>query len=284
MPPRASWTGHLKCSLVSFPVRLYNAVSSSSRISLNQLHRETHRRLKQQMIEPELGPVDRTDIVKGYEFEKDRYVILDEADLEKVKLETNKVIDLVQFIDAGEVDQRYLDNPYYVAPDGPVAEDAFRLVREAMREAKKTGIGRIVLSNREYVAALDVYGTGFLMTTLRYAHEVRGADAYFEDIRNGQVDKQQLKLAKDLIEGMSAKFDPAQFTDRYQDALMEVIKAKIEGTEPVVAHEEEVGKIINLMEALKKSVEAAGGQKKPPAKSIKKAEKKPAAKKAKRAS
>src|SRR5262245_42957900 len=133
MPPRASWTGHLRCSLVSLPVRLYNAVSSSNRISFNQLHSKTHRRLKQQLVEPELGPVDRSDIVKGYEYEKEKYVIIDDVDLEKVRLETTRIIELLQFIDEDELSLLYLDNPYYVAPDGPVAEEAFRTIREAMR-------------------------------------------------------------------------------------------------------------------------------------------------------
>jgi len=277
MPPRATWNGHLKCSLVSLPIRVYNATSSSTRISFNQLHRKTHRRLKQQMVEPELGPVDRTDIVKGYEYDKDKYVLIADSDLEKVKLETTKVLDILQFIDAQELDPLYLDSPYYVAPDGPVAEEAFRIIREAMREKNRIGIGRVVMSGREHIAALRVLDQGFVMTTLRYASEVRSHTAYFEDIRNGDVNKAQRALAEQLIDGMTTPFDPAQFTDRYQDALMEVIKAKIEGTEPVVTQEVEVGKVINLMEALKQSL--AASPKKPPAKSIKTEEKKAAKKK-----
>jgi len=272
MPPRASWTGHLKCSLVSLPVRLYNATSTSSRISFNQLHAKTHRRLKQQLVEPELGPVDRTDIVKGYEYEKDKYVIIDDADLEKVRLETTRVIELLQFIDDKELDPLYLDNPYYVAPDGPVAEDAFRIIREAMQNKRRIGIGRVVMSGREHIVAMRVQERGFVLTTLRYASEVRSSAGYFEDIRNGEVNKPQLQLAEQLVDGMSAPFDPSQFNDRYQDALMEIIKAKIEGAEPIVTQEVEVGKVINLMEALKQSIAAA--PKKPPAKSLKKGDKK----------
>jgi DNA end-binding protein Ku len=258
--------------LVSLPVRLYNAVSSSNKVSFNQLHSKTHRRLKQQMVEPELGPVDRTDIVKGYEYEKERYVIIDDADLEKVRLETTRVVELMQFIDASELDPMYLDNPYYVAPDGPVAEDAFRVIREAMKAKHRIGIGRVVMNGREHIVAMRVQDKGFVLTTLRYAAEVRGADTYFEDIRNGEVNKAQLQLAEQLIEGMTSEFDPSHFNDRYQDALMEVIKAKIDGAEPVVAQEVEVGKVINLMDALKQSIAAA--PKKPPAKSIAKEEKK----------
>ena len=272
MPPRASWTGHLRCSLVSLPVRLYNATSSSSRISFNQLHCKTHRRLKQQLVEPELGPVDRTDIVKGYEYEKERYVMIDDADLEKVRLETTRIIELLQFIGAEELDPLYLDNPYYVAPDGPVAEDAFRVIREAMRSKNRVGIGRVVMAGREHIVSMRVQDRGFVLTTLRYASEVRSASGYFEDIRNGDVNKAQLDLAEQLIDGMTAPFDASQFNDRYQDALMEIIKAKIDGAEPIVAEEVEVGQVINLMDALKQSIAAA--PKKPPAKSLKKEEKK----------
>lgn len=278
MPPRASWTGHIKCSLVSFPVRIYNAITASSRISFNQLSRKTNNRLRQQMVDPEEGePVDRADIVKGYEYEKDHYVIIDDSDLEKIRLETARVIDLQQFVHAEELDPLYLENPYYVAPDGPVAEEAFRVFREAMKAKKQVGIGRLVLSGREQIVAMGVKDKGFVLTTLRYAAEVRSSTAYFEDIRNGEVSKPNLKLAEQLIASLTRPFDPAKFTDRYQDALMEVIKAKIEGTEPVVAQEVEMGTVINLMEALKQSVAAA--PKKPPAKSIKKTPKKATKKK-----
>jgi DNA end-binding protein Ku len=236
------------------------------------LHVKTHRRLKQQMVEPELGPVDRTDIVKGYEYEKEKYVIIDDADLEKVRLETTRVIELLQFIEAEELDPLYLDNPYYLAPDGPVAEDAFRIIREAMHSKNRVGIGRVVMSGREHIVALRVQDRGFVLTTLRYASEVRASAGFFEEIRNGEVNKAQLQLAEQLIDGMTSAFDASQFNDRYQDALMEIIKAKIEGSEPVVAQEVEVGKVINLMEALKQSIAAA--PKKPPAKSLKKEEKK----------
>jgi len=268
MPPRASWTGHLRLSLVSFPIRLYNATTTSSRVSFNQLHKDCNQRLKQQMICPQHGPVERSDIVKGYEYEKDRYVLMDEADLTRVKIETNKVIEVTQFIDAGELDAVYLDSPYYMAPDGPVAEEAFRVIREALRKSRKIGIARIVLASREYVCALRVQEKGFVLTTLRYPGEVRQAEPYFEDIKNGDLGKEQLALAEQLIDGLAAPFDASKFNDRYQDALLEIIKAKIAGTEPVVVQEAEVGKVINLMEALKASVSQAVG-KKPPAKSVK---------------
>ena len=276
MPPRASWTGHLRLSLVSLPVRLYNATTTSGRVSLNQLHKDCNRRLRQQMVCPEHGEVDRADIVKGYEFEKDRYVVVEETDLAKVRLETNKVIELVQFVNADELDRMYLDAPYYVAPDGAVAEEAFHVIREAMRMAKKVGIARVVMANRERVCSLEAGDKGFVLTTMRYAAEVRGPAAYFDELKIGTIGKDQLKVAQQLIEGISEPFDPSQFNDRYEDGMLAMIKAKIEGTEPVVSQEPEVGQIINLMEALKQSV--ATIKKKPAAPSIKAAAKKPAKK------
>ena len=276
MPPRATWKGHLKISLVSFPVRLYNAVSGATRISMNQLHKDCHRRLRQQMVCPEHGAVERDEIVRGYEYDKGKYVVVDDADLEKVRLETTKTIELEQFVDETELDPLFLDSPYYMAPDGPVAEEAFRVVREATKAAGKVGIGRVVMSGREHIVALKVLDRGFVLTTLRYADEVRGATPYFEEIKNGEVDRKQVELARQIIDSHAAEFDPAQFKDRYQDALLELVKAKIAGAEPVVAPEEQVGKVINLMEALKASVEQLE-KKKPPARSVKE----PAARQAK---
>ncbi|MFO0840505.1 MAG: Ku protein [Phycisphaerae bacterium] len=270
MPPRASWKGQLKISLVAFPICLYNATSSSSRIGLNQLHKGCNRRLKQQMTCPEHGPVERDDIAKGYEFEKDKYVIIDEADLDKIKLETNRTVEILQFVDAGEIAPIYLDSPYYVAPDGPVAEESFRVIREAIRRGGKVGIGRVVMSGREHAVVLQAEGKGFLLNTLRTADEVRAADPYMEGIRDGEIAADQLALAQQLIQAKSAAFDPSQFRDRYQDALLAIIKAKVEGNQPIVTQEAEVGQVINLMEALKQSLAASAPTpaKKPAAASV----------------
>lgn len=271
MAPRATWKGHIKLSLVSFPVKLFNAVSSASRIALNQLHKDCNHRLKQQMVCPEHGAVERDEIVKGYEFEKGKYVVVDESDLEKVKLDAQKTIELTHFIDSADLDPLFLDSPYYVAPDSPMGEEAFRVVREAMRNGDKVAIGRVVMSGREHAVALQVLEQGFLLSTLRSASEVRGAQPYFEDIRQVDVSKDQLALATQLIESHAGEFTPSDITDRYQDALMAVIKAKLAGAEPAIVQQEEVGQVINLMDALKQSVvaSAAAAQKKPPAKSIK---------------
>ena len=274
MAPRASWTGFLRLSLVTIPVRLYNAVSSTNRVSLNQLHKNCNLRLRQQMVCPEHGAVGKNEIVKGYQFEKDKYVVIDNADLQKIKLETTKTIELIQFVDANELDLVYLNTPYYVTPEGPVAEESFRIVREAMREANKVGIGQVVMLNREQVIALRVQENGFTLNTLHYAEEVRNAQTYFGEIKNGSVDKSQLSLARQLVNNLTLPFDPGKFVDHYQNALLEIVKAKIEGSEPVLVQKAEHGKVINLMDALKQSLARSEGtgtevRKKPAAASVK---------------
>ena len=269
----------MKLSLVSIPVRLYNVINSSSRISLNQLHKGCGQRVRQQLVCALHGKIEREDIAKGYEYEKDKYVVLDEDDLEKVKLETNKVIELVQFVDADEINPLYLDAPYYMAPDGGIADEAFRIIRDAMRKTNKVAIGRVVMVNREQIVALRVHEKGFTLTTLHYANEVRSAEPYFEEIVDKEINKDQLALATQLIETNAATFDGAQFKDRYQDSLMEVVKAKIQGTAPVVVQQAEAGKVIDLMAALQQSVAQAKTQKaakKPPAASVKAAPQKKA--------
>jgi DNA end-binding protein Ku len=282
MALRANWTGHLKLSLVSIPVRLYTAISSSNKISFNQLHKGCNQRLRQQLVCPQHGKVEREDIAKGYEYEKDKYVVLEEADLERVELETTKTIELVQFVDEAQIDPIYFNSSHYVAPDGPVAEEAFRIMREALKKLNKVAIGRVVMHGRENIVALRVKDKGFVLTMLHYASDVRGAEPYFTEIKDAQVSKDQLGLAIQLIESTSADFDPAQFTDRYQDSLMQVIRAKIQGSAPVVVQQQQAGKVINLMDALQASiaqVKSQKGAKKPAASSVKAAP--PAQKKAK---
>ncbi len=282
MPPRANWKGHLKLSLVAIPVRVFNATSGADRISLNQLHKGCNSRLRQQMVCPIHGNVGRDDIVKGYEYEKDRYVIIDSDEIEKIQVATTRAIEITQFVDAGELDPMFLDAPYYVAPDGPVAEEAFRVVREAIQKSGLVGIGRYVIGGREHQVAIQVKDRGLLMTTLRAASEVRNASPYFEEIRDGEVDKGQLKLATDLIRNMSGSLDTTEITDRYQSALLGVVKAKISGTAPSIVDAVEVDRTFNFMDALKLSIEgapskaAAAGKKskKPPAKSVEAAAKK----------
>lgn len=272
MALRANWTGHLKLSLVSIPIRLYNAISSSNKVSFNQLHKGCNQRLRQQLICPQHGKVEREDIAKGYEYEKDRYVVLDEADLDKVELETTKTIELVQFVDGAQIDPIYFNSSHYVAPDGPVAEEAFRIFREALKKLNKVAIGRVVMHGKENIVALRPQDKGFVLNMLHYASDVRGAEAYFAEIKDAPVGKEQLALAVQLIESTSGEFNPSQFNDRYQDSLMEVIKAKIQGSAPVVVQQQQAGKVINLMDALQASIAQVKSQKsgkKPAASSIK---------------
>ena len=272
MAPRASWKGYLKLSLVSCPVRLYNATSSSERIAFNLLHKDTHNRVQMRPVDPELGQVERSDLVKGYQYEKNQYVILEDEDFEKVRIETTETINIEAFVDQDSVDGIYLDAPYYLAPDGKVAEETFVVIREAMKKSKKAAIARLVLSSRERVVTIGVRDNGMLVQTLRQPQEVRGQAAYFEDIPANGADNDMLDLALKLIEQKSGKFDPNQYQDRYEEALLTVIKAKIAGEEPVMAAAPARGNVINLMDALKKSLEGE----KPPAKS--KARKPPAKK------
>ncbi|MGH6924522.1 MAG: Ku protein [Propylenella sp.] len=261
MAPRASWKGYLKLSLVSCPVRLYNATSSSERIAFNMLHKDTHNRVQMKPVDPELGQVERSDLVKGYQYEKNQYVILEDEDFEKVRIETTETINIEAFVDDDSVDGIYLDAPYYLAPDGAVAEETFVVIREAMQKSRKAAIARLVLSSRERVVAIGVRDNGMLVQTLRQPQEVRGQQAYFEDIPANGADKDMLELALKLIEQKSGKFDPSQYKDRYEEALLQVIKAKIAGEEPVMAAAPARGNVINLMDALKKSLEGE----KPPA-------------------
>lgn len=264
MALRASWKGHLRLSLVSCPVRLYNATSAGKRVSFNLLHRETNNRVRMVPHDPERGAVDRSELVRGFEYERDRYVVVSDEDLAKVKLESSETIDIESFVDAGEADPIYFESPYYLAPDGAVAEETFRVIREAMRRKNKIALSRIVLSSREHLIAMSPRNRGIMVTTLRTADEVRADEPYFADIRDETPEPELVELAEQLIEKKSAPFDPASFHDRYQDALLELVKAKIKGEEPVVAKAPERGKVINLMDALKRSV-GETEERKPPA-------------------
>ncbi len=258
MKPRCTWSGHLKLSLVTIPVRVYNAVSSTEKITFNQLHKGCHQRIRQKLVCPVHGEVTREDLVKGYEYATDNFVILHESDLESVQLETTGTIELTQFVRPEELDPMFLDTPYYLGPDGPVAEEGFAVLREALRRAKRIGIGRVVMGGKEKLVALKPQGKGFVFFTLRYANEVRAAAPYFEELASSPVDLGQVALAQKLIEGKSSALNLAGFEDRYQAAVLEVIKAKVAGTGPVLVPRSEVGQVISLMDALRKSVEQHG--------------------------
>lgn len=275
MPPRAMWTGQLRLSLVSFGVRMYAATESSKKVSMNQLHKDCHQRVRNQLVCPTHGPIGRDELVKGYEYEKDSYVIIDQDDLDGIRLESNKTIEIVQFVDMEELDPMLIDSPYFIGPDGPVAEEAYSVIREAMKRAGKVAIGKLVMSGRERIVALRVEGKGFLMTTLRYPDEVRKPSDYFSDIRDVEIDEEQLALAGTIMDKKAEPFDPRAFQDRYRDAFFDVVKAKVEGAEPIHVDDEETPAGFNFMDALRQSVaDAEGAAKKPAKKSVRK---KPAA-------
>ena len=264
MAPRATWKGHLRLSLVSCPVRLYNATSSKDRITFNQLHKDTHNRINMKPVDPELGLVERSDLVKGYEYEDKKYIIIDSDDLDNVKIESNHTISIEAFVDEGEIDPLYLDAPYYLAPDGAMAEETFIVLREALKKAGKVAIARLVLSSRERVITIAPRETGMFVCTLRNPNEVRGTAEYFDNIPVGEPDKEMLDLAEKLIEQKTTEFDPKDYEDRYEAALMAMIKEKLKGHKPVIAAApERGGNVINLMDALKASLSDS----KPPAKS-----------------
>ena len=269
MAPRASWKGYIKLSLVSCPVRLYPAVSASERVSFNQLHKDTHNRINMKPVDPELGLVERSDLVRGYEYEDKQYIIIDDEDLEAVRIEANHTLNIEAFVDENEIDVIYQDSPYYLAPDGKMAEETFAVLRDAMAAAGKVAIARLVMSSRERVVTIGAREKGMFVTTLRDPREVRATSTYFDEIPEIKADPEMLQLAEKLIEQKVTHFDPKQYEDRYETALMEMIKQKLKGHKPIIAAAPERGNVINLMDALKASLSQ---QAKPPAKSKSKAD------------
>lgn len=267
MAPRASWKGHIRLSLVSCAVKMYPATSASERISFNQLHKDTHNRINMKPVDPELGLVERSDLVRGYEYEDKQYIIIDDADLEAVRIESNHTMNIEAFVDQNEVDVIYQDTPYYLAPDGAMAEETFVVLREAMRKSGKVAIARLVLSSRERVITIGARENGMFITTLRNPNEVRGTSEYFSNIPVGNPDPEMLELAEKLIEQKVTSFNPKDYEDRYEQALMTMIKEKLKGHKPIIAAAPERGNVINLMDALKASL----GEAKPAAKSKAKA-------------
>jgi DNA end-binding protein Ku len=263
MAPRSSWKGYLRLSLVSCPVRLYPATSAADRISFNQLHKETHNRINMKPVDPELGLVERSDLVRGYEYEPKKYIIIEDEDLEAVKIESNHTMNIEAFVDANSVDVLYQDAPYYLAPDGAMAEETFVVLREAMRRSGKLAMARLVLSTRERVVTIAPRDKGMFVCTLRNPNEVRGTAAYFAAIPDLQPDAEMLELAEKLIDQKATAFDPRAYEDRYETAMMTMIREKLKGHKPIIAAAPERGTVVNLMDALKASL----GQAKPPAKS-----------------
>ena len=268
MAGRASWKGYLRLSLVSCPVKLYPATSSTAgKISFNLLHKDTLNRVQQKYHDPELGEIDRADLVKGYQFEKDRYVVVSSDELDEIEIESSKTVDIDGFVDASDIDPIYLDSTYYLAPDGPIAEETFAVILEAMKHEKKVAIARIVLSGRERLVAIEPIEDGFRLVTLRSAREIREPSSALDKL-NVKLSPDMLSMAEMIIAQKPMKFEPAEFEDRYETALMELVKSKISGGQPVIAKAPERGNVVNLMDALRRSIEQ---ERRPPAPSLGKA-------------
>jgi DNA end-binding protein Ku len=278
MAARAYWKGQIRLALVSIPVEIFSATKSGATIAFNQIHEPTGKRIKYEKVVPGVGPVDPEEIVKGYQYEKGSYVLLNDEELEAVKLESKKTLELTQFVDYDEIDVLYYEKPYFVVPADDLAEEAFIVLREALRRTRKVGIGQLALRGREYLVSVKPCGRGLVLETLRYADEVNRARDYFRDISDAKPDEELLDLAETLIERKTDEFEPSKYHDRYIEALEALIEQKRKGK--TIHAEDDAApargtNVIDLMAALKRSIEkpgAAGGD-------AKKAEaKKPAAK------
>jgi DNA end-binding protein Ku len=263
MAVRAYWKGSLKLSLVSCPVLLYPASTSVDKTRFHMINKETGNRLKQQMVDAETGDVVESDQKgRGYELEKGEYVEIEKEELEAVQIESNHTIDIDSFVPRGEIDKRYLNHPYYIAPDGKAGADAFAVIRDAMKDQDRVALARIVLTNREHVIAIEPLGKGLLGTTLRYPYEVRDEDEYFADIKNPKISKDMVELASHILDTKAAHFDPSKFKDEYETALRTLVKRKAAG-KPVKSAEREQrpDNVINLMDALKQSLKGKASAK-----------------------
>ena len=261
MAPRANWKGYLKLSLVSCPIALYPA-SSSDQVSFRRINRETGNRVKQQNVDAETGEtVETGQLAKGYEVSPGAHIMIEDDELDAVRLESTHTVEIDTFVPKQQIDQRYLDRPYYIAPTDAVGQEAFAVIREAIRETGMVALGRVVLARREYVIAIEPLDKGLVGTLLRYHREVRDADAYFEDLPDVKIPADMLKLATHIVETKKADFDPAKFVDRYEDALVELIREKQQGRAVAKPSAPKRTNVVNLMDALKRSVEAEGGKK-----------------------
>jgi len=264
--PRAYWRGHVRLALVTFPVRLHAAVSASDRVQLHMIHQPTGKRIRYQPVAEGIGPVERDEIVKGYEVGRGRHVLLDPEEIDALRLESRHTIDLERFVDRDDVDPIHFDRPYYVTPDGEVAEEAYCVIRDALREARKVAIGRVVLSGRERPVAIQACGRGLLLETLRHADEVREAERYFDDIAEREGEADQVAMARQLIEAKTGRFEPERFEDRYQAGLEELIEEKAKGHEiagPEPGSEARGDNVVDLMGALRASLGDGGGGEEP---------------------
>jgi DNA end-binding protein Ku len=283
MATRPTWQGYLRLSLVSCPVALYTATSRTGEVHFNMLSKKTHNRIKMIPTDPEEGPVDRSEIVKGYEIEKGHYVVITDEEIKNVRLETTRTLDIERFVDEEDIDRLYWNDPYFLAPDGDMAVEAFAVIREAMKKAGKVALGRLVMHQRERLMALEPRDKGILAYTLRNRREVREAEEIFAHIKAAKPPSQMIEIAAKIIDQLEGPFDPTQFNDRYEDALRNLIKEKQKGHTIQAPEEPKEAEVIDLMEALKRSLGQSGERRKttPPRAGAKKAAAhNPAAKKA----
>src|SRR5712691_832208 len=268
MPPRPTWKGFLKVSLVNIPVKVFPATESADAISFNQLHAECQTRIQQKRWCPHCErEVPNSELVKGYEFEKGRYVVVTDEDMQKVRVESTRVINLVQFADDSEIDPIYVDRAYYLAPDGPMAAEAFAVMREGM--AGKAGIGKMALYGREYLVAVRPMKKGIVMYTLHHDAEIRSIDQ-IEELNSvpSKVKPEEMKLAKQVIATFDAELNLKDYKDEYKEGLRKIIDAKISGEEIVAPEVQEPARVVDLMEALKRSLNSVSQEKKKPAKAV----------------
>jgi len=265
--PRAYWKGYLKLSLVSCPVALFPASSEREKIRFHQINKATGNRIKYRKVDAESEEdVDASDIVKGYEVGKGEYIELEPEELEAVAVESTRTLEIDKFVPKKEIDELYLNNPYYIVPDGDVGQQAFAVIREAIRKEGMVALGRVVFTSREHVIALEPRGKGLLGITLRYPYEIRKEDQYFDEIENEKIPKDMLELAAHIVETKSGHFNPQKFEDHYEEALKELLKKKQAGEKIEAPKEREPAKVISLMDALRRSVNAeraTGGRRKP---------------------
>ena len=269
MAPRAYWKGYLKLSLVSCPIALYPAASSSEKVSFNRINKKTGNRLKQQLIDSETGEVvERENIGRGYEVGKGQYIQVEDEEIDKIKIESTHTIDIASFVPRSEIDNRYLDSPYYITPTDQVGQEAFVVIRDTIRDKKMVALGTVVLTRREHVVMLEAFDKGLLATSLRYPYEVRDAKGYFDEIPDLKLPKEMKDLAAHIVDNMADHFDPTKFEDHYENALVELLRAKQAGRVVEAKEEPQPQRVINLMDALRASI-GAETKKKPAAASTK---------------
>lgn len=257
---RPTWQGHLKLSLVTCPVSLYTATNAAGDVHFNLINPKTNNRIKMITTDPDTGPVNRSDLVKGYEVSKGEYILLTDEEIRAVRLESTRTIDIERFVPAADIDRIYWDNPYYLAPDGKLAQEAFGVIREALRKSGRIALGRIVIATRERLLALEPRGKGILAYSLRTDAEVRKAEDIFDDISTAKPNADMVAIATKIIDQQAGPFDPSTFVDRYEEALKALIAEKTKGHKPVVADEPEDTNVVDLMAALRASL---GGKSKP---------------------